>query len=333
MKRVGIISLMLIGIVATGLVVNGCGGRAKAVEGTVIAEFDWDGKQHITLEEMMQEISELAEYKQERYKEKEGLEEYMILMAESRIILCLAKDQKLDEEPEILKKVQSYLHELMVDRITEIEVDEKIMMTEEDFRLYYEEHKSDYIEDEQVRLTCVTLADEERAKEVLESIKGGKDIAEVAKELSDRDELTGPGANRNEPGNTNFFTRNGYPPTAKAFTDAAFSMEVGQMTDEVIEIEAQEQQYYIVFRKEEHKEARQQAFDEENVRRNVERSVENEKRDALMNNWLNELRDKSSTKTYIDRIPETPTEEEMDEEGHSEPETAPDEAASPEEEK
>lgn len=337
MKRVGIISLILIGIFATGIVVNGCGGRAKAVEGTVIAEFDWNGKQHITLEEMMQEISELAEYKQERYKDKAGLEEYMTLMAESRLILCLAKDQNLDEDAEILKKVQSYLYELMVDRITEIEVDEKISMSEEDFRLYYEEHKSDYIEKEQVRLTCITLSDEERAKEVLESIKGGKDIAEVAKELSDRGELTGPGNHPVEPGNTDFFTRNSYPEAAKAFVDAAFSMEIGQMTEEVIAIDVYDQKHYIVFRKEEHKEARQQAFDEENVRRDVERSVENEKRDALMNNWLNELREKSNTKTYIDRIPETPTEEEeepeeeMKEEGDSEPKPESDDAASPDE--
>ena len=73
--------LMLIGIVATCVVFNGCGGSATAAEGTVIAEFEWDGKHQITLEEMMQEIAELPEYKQKKYKDKSGLEEYMILMA------------------------------------------------------------------------------------------------------------------------------------------------------------------------------------------------------------------------------------------------------------
>ena len=32
----------------------------------------------------MQEISELPEYKQRQYQDKEGLETYMLLMAESR---------------------------------------------------------------------------------------------------------------------------------------------------------------------------------------------------------------------------------------------------------
>ena len=61
---------------------------------------EWDGKKHhITLEEMQQEISELPEYKQRQYQDKEGLETYMLLMAESRLILSLARDRKLNEDP------------------------------------------------------------------------------------------------------------------------------------------------------------------------------------------------------------------------------------------
>ena len=85
----------------------GCSGKANAIDGTVIAEFEWKGKHQITLEEMMQEISELPEYKQNQYaKSKEGLVEYMTLMAESRLILLMAKEQDLDQKGEIKRKVQ-----------------------------------------------------------------------------------------------------------------------------------------------------------------------------------------------------------------------------------
>ena len=70
-------------------------------ESIVLAEFDCNGKQQITLAEMIQDISELSEYAPERYKDKARLEEYMTLMAEGRLIPCLAKDRKLDEDPEI----------------------------------------------------------------------------------------------------------------------------------------------------------------------------------------------------------------------------------------
>ena len=53
----------------------------------VIAEFDCNGKQQITLAEMIQDIRELSESTPERYKDKARLEEYATLMAEGRLIL------------------------------------------------------------------------------------------------------------------------------------------------------------------------------------------------------------------------------------------------------
>ncbi|MDE0040665.1 MAG: peptidyl-prolyl cis-trans isomerase, partial [Candidatus Poribacteria bacterium] len=229
-------SLMLIGIVATCVVFNGCGGSATAAEGTVIAEFEWDGKQQITLEEMMQEIGELPEYKQRKYKDKSGLEEYMTLMAESRLILCLAKDRRLDEDEEILKKVRDHLHKLMVDKITETEVEEKLVLTEEDYRLYYEANKEDYIDTENVELTCIALGDEERATEVSEELKGGRDMIELATELSDHGELVGPGSDAQNPGKTGKIRRGAFPEGTEPFVDAAFAAEVGEIHDGVIKI-------------------------------------------------------------------------------------------------
>ena len=97
-------------LLLTGTLLIGCGSKTEKIKGTIIAEFDWNGeKHHITLEEMMQEISELPEYKQEQYQEtKEGLEEYMTLMAESRLILMIAQDNNLQENEEIQEKIQDF---------------------------------------------------------------------------------------------------------------------------------------------------------------------------------------------------------------------------------
>ena len=310
MKLLGIIGFILVGAAVISISLNGCGGKAGA-EGTVIAEFEWDGKHHITLEEMLQEISELPSYKQPQYQEAEGgYEEYMNLMAESRLILCLAKDKKLNEDPVVLKKVQDYYHELLVDRITEIEVDEKIKLTEEDYQAYYEENKGDYLVSEKVRLTCITLQNEERANEVFQRIKNGEDIAELAKELAANGELIGPGSNNEIPGDTDFFDNTMYSRRAKPFSDAAFELEVGQMNDEILHVELDEEHYYLIFRKEEVQPERQQTLEENSVRRNVERHVENQRREELMTDWLIRLHEQAEVKTFADRIPDTPEPEE-----------------------
>lgn len=330
MKLLGIISFILIGAVAVSISLNGCGGKAGA-EGTVIAEFEWNGKHYITLKEMLQEISELPTYKQPQYQEAEGgYEEYMNLMAESRLILCLAKDQKLEENPEVLKKVQDYYHELLVDKITDIEVDQKLKLTEEDYQHYYEENKGDYVVLEKVRLTCITVQNEERAKEVFQRVKDGEDIAELAAELSENGELIGPGSNNEIPGDTDFFDNTMYSRRAKAFSDAAFELEVGQMNEEILHVELDGEHYYLIFRKEEVQPERQQTLEEQSVRRNVERHVKNQRREELMTDWLIRLHEQAKVKTFADRIPDTPEPEEEAEtestdesDAPAEPETEP----------
>ena len=313
--------LFLVAILATHSVFYSCGDKAVGADGTVIAEFEWDGKQHITLEEMMQEISELPEYKQRQYQDKEGLETYMTLMAESRLILNLARDAKLNEDPEILKKVQDYLHELMVKKITTQEVDAKLALTEQDYLDYYEAHKEDYVRPAQVRLMCITLLDKTRADETYTQIQEGRDIAELAQELSDKGELVGPGANPSSPGDTDYISRESFPAGTEPFLDAAFAAEIGTFHEGVIEVDVQGQKYYMIFRKDEARDAYQKPFDEEDVRRNVERKVERETRQSLMDAWVRQLRERAEVKTYIDRIPEAPAEEasEAAEEAPAEP--------------
>ena len=324
MKTTG--GALLLATLAVLPFLTGCGDKAIGADGTVIAAYEWDGKQHhITLEEMQQEISELPAYKQRQYQDKEGLETYMLLMAESRLILSLARDQKLNEDPGILKKVQDYLHELMVKKITAQEVDDKLALTEDDYLRYYEAHKEDYVRPAQVRLLCITLTDEARADEVFAEIKAGKDIAEAAQELSDRGELVGPGANPASPGDTDYISRDAFPEGTEPFLDAAFAAEMGELHDSVIEVDVQGQQYFMMFRKDEARDAYQKPFEEEDVRKNVVRKVEREKRNALMKEWVTQLRDRAEVKTYIDRIPEAeeetsePEPEEMEEETEDAP--------------
>ena len=275
-------------------------------EGIVVAEFDCSGKQQITLAEMIQDIRELSEYTPGRYKDKARLEEYLTLMAEGRLILCLANDRKLEEEPEIQRKMQRYLHTMLANKLWKVEVEQKIEVTEKDIQAHYEAHKSEFAEEEQVRLTCITLREKDRAKEVFESIQLGKDMVEVAKALSDSGELTGPGADPLKPGDTGYLTRDTFPKEQQAFTDAAFAMEVGQTVDDIMTVSFQGRQYYTIFRKEEHNPAGQKTLDDSEVRRVMTADTQTEMRVALTDNLHAQLRDKAKIKIYFDRIPEQP---------------------------
>ena len=177
MKRFNDISLIFLLIFTIPLLCYSCSEQVNAANRAIIAEFEWGGKHRITFEEMMKEISMLPKHKQRQYQDKKGFEIYIQLMAESRLILCLARDRKLNEDREILKTVrdhfsgfpdtpeyrkkrEDYAHQLMVEKMVEMEVDGKIRYTNEDLKSYYEKHKNYYIIEAKVRATCITLDNE-----------------------------------------------------------------------------------------------------------------------------------------------------------------------------
>ena len=319
MKRFNYISLILLLIFTIPLLCYSCSEQVNAVNRAIIAEYEWGGRQRITFEEMMQEINQLPEHKQRQYQDKEGLQSYMMLMAESRLILCLARDRKLNEDPEILKKVrddfsglpdtpgdrkkwEDYTHQLMIKKMVEMEVDAKIRYTDGDLKAYYEEHKSDYVTEARVRATCITLNDGDFANEVLDAIKAGKDIVEMAKELMEAGKLAdGPGTNQDDPGNTYLFSRTASLRWSE-FINAVFDLEIGEMTDVVFETEVNDGTYYLIFRKEEYQPVRNQTFID--VKRDIEQIVRQNKTRTRINEWIAELSEKAKLKTYPENIPQ-----------------------------
>ncbi|RKY99670.1 MAG: hypothetical protein DRQ04_07200, partial [Candidatus Hydrothermota bacterium] len=277
----------------------------------ILAEFTWNGeKVTVTLDELEKEISELPKYKQRKYATEEGRKEYLTLMAESRLVLKAAEEKRYDARDDLLDKVDDYLRDLMIEKITDEMVESKIDVTEDEMKQYYEEHKDEFVEPEKIRLTCITIQAEKgkeeeakkKAEEIYKRIKEkGEDIKKIAKEISDKGENMGPGGRNG--GDTGFFSRNSFP-SAKKFTEAAFSLKPGQMYEGVLEQDIRGTKYYMVFRCEERKPARQKKFSEEDVQRSIKRTLERQKREELTNKWISSLKKKAKVKFYPDRIPE-----------------------------
>ncbi len=277
----------------------------------IIAEFKWKGElQQISLIELETAIAELPVYRQQNYSTKEGKAEYLEDYIDEKLKLLQAADLGFDKLEDFLNKMDDYTHQLMVEKLTEIEVDAKVQFSEEDLLEYYDQHKGDYIEEARVRATCITLDDEDLAHETLDQIKAGKDIVEMAKALSDDNKIAnGPGKNADDPGNTNFFTKSASPNWSE-FIEAAFEQEIGEMTEAVFETDVDDKTYYLIFRKEEHQPDRQQEFDE--VKSDIERKVLREKKRARIFEWIEEMSSAAKLKTYPENIPIPPEPEETE---------------------
>ena len=278
----------------------------------ILVEYKWNGEPYqISLADLNAAIAELPVYRQQNYKTRADKAEYLEELIDERLKIHRAIDEGFDKLPEHLKKLEDYTHQLMVEKLTEMEVDAKVNYTDGDLMAHYEANLSEYVEDEKVRATCITLDDEDLANETLDAIIAGKDIAEMAKELSEAGKLAnGPGSSDpDDPGNTYFFTKSASPRWAE-FIEAVFEQEVGDMTDTVFEIDVSEETFYLIFRKEEHQPERQKEFDE--VKKDIERTVERTKKRERINEWVTEISDRGKLKTYPENIPEPPQPEEAE---------------------
>ncbi len=281
----------------------------------ILAEFSWNGEPHqISLANLNAAIAELPPYRQRNLATKADKAEFLEEFIDKKLKLLQAKDAEFDTLPDHLEKMEDYTYQLMVEKLTEVEVDAKTVYTDEDLIAYYEEHKSTYVEAEKARATCITLDDEDFANQTLDEIKAGKDIIEVAKALAAENKLAnGPGTNQDDPGNTFFFYINASPDWSE-FIEAVFAQEIGEMTEVVFETDVRDETYYLIFRKEEHQPERQKAFDE--VKSEVERKVKRTKKRERILAWIAEISEAGKLKTYPENIP-APAQPE-------EPEKAPD---------
>ena len=278
----------------------------------IVAEYKWNGDTHqISLADLSAAIAELPVYRQQNYKSRADKAEYLEELIDERLKILRAAEEGFDKRPEHLTKLEDYTHQLMVEKLTEMEVDAKVGYTTDDLMGHYHENLSEYIEDEKVRATCITLDDEDLANETLDAIKAGKDIVDMAKELFEAGKLAnGPGStNEDDPGNTNFFKKAASPRWSE-FIEAVFVQEVGEMTDAVFEIDVNDETFYLIFRKEEHQPERQKGFDE--VKDDIERTVERAKKRARINEWVTDISEKGKLKTYAENIPTPPQPEEAE---------------------
>ena len=107
----------------------------------VVAQYEWNGTHKITLATLNAEIAALPAYKQKNYRSKAAKLIFLEDFINQKLMFLAAADKRFDEDSDYLKRSDDYQHQLMVERLTEIEVDEKIEITDDALRQYYQENK------------------------------------------------------------------------------------------------------------------------------------------------------------------------------------------------
>ena len=150
------------------------------------------------------------------------------------------------DDPEVQEQMAMLRERVEMQVYFTRELEQKV--TEESIRDGYEQFLKDNPPTEELHARHILVETEEKAKEVLSEIQGGKDFAEAAKEHS-----TGPSGPNG--GDLGYF---GADAMVKPFADAAFAMQAGEISSAPVQTEFG----WHLIKVEDRRETPQPAFDE-----------------------------------------------------------------------
>ena len=177
-------------------------------------------------------------------------------------------------------------------KLMEAQLADKVKVSDEDVKKYYDEHPKEFEVQEQVRASHILVSTQPKdpntdpnqlkvtakakAETLLKQVKDGGDFAAIAKESSDCPSKT-------KGGDLGFFSRG---MMVKPFEDAAFAMKVGETSD-IVETKFG----YHIIKVTEHKDASVTSFDD--AKAGISEKLTGEKRTAATKQYIQSLKDKA----------------------------------------
>jgi peptidyl-prolyl cis-trans isomerase C len=141
-------------------------------------------------------------------------------LIDGELVAQKALAEKADQTPEFAKKLAYYREKLLMESV--LEQVAKTAATDAAIKATYDEAAKAQKPETEIHARHILVGTEEEAKAALKRIMGGDEFATVAKEVS-----KDPGS---EGGDLGWFTKDRMVP---AFADAAFKLEIGQVSDPV----------------------------------------------------------------------------------------------------
>ena len=155
--------------------------NATRTNGTVVAEI---GQDKVYLEDINESFDNLPDWMRKQFEGKQAKAEFAKKYIADELFFRRALKLELDKDADIRKKVKMAQRELMVNRVLESELKEKIKIEEDDLKNYFDARKADYEQKESVKVSIIEAVSRDVADKIVTELKGGRDFGAYAREIS-----------------------------------------------------------------------------------------------------------------------------------------------------
>lgn len=189
------------------------------------------GETQITEQELQQRLSRLPENVRQEYLGggEAGIADFLHELVRIEVFSREARRIGLDQEPDIRKSIEDIAKAILSYQYVQREVLGKTEFSEQTLRKYYDSHRSDFMQPEQIKAPNILLiipkgANAARQQEVealatkiVEQLKGGADFTELEKRYSQDKYL----------GNHDYYSKGRWAPELE---EKVFALKVGDVS-------------------------------------------------------------------------------------------------------
>jgi len=211
-----------------------------------------------------------------RYNSIPLLENVINSMINWEVWVKEARNQSIQNGIEILEAMEKYKMQQLVILLDQKEVKQKVKVTDEEVKAFFEENKTNYKEQEKIQIWEIAVTNDALANQIADRAKKGENFEDLARNYTEKQAMQKRG------GNLGFQTRNS---TFAEIVKKAFNAGGNQIVEPF-----KYGIYFYVLKTGEYVPARQKKFEEVKgiVKSGMERKRETEKREEL----LSEIRKK-----------------------------------------
>jgi peptidyl-prolyl cis-trans isomerase C len=228
----------------------------------------------------------------DNYKAQLNKEDILDQLITQTLLIQKADELNLREDPEISFQIKNAVDQILIQSLLQKEIIEKINTTDEDIKIYYEENKDNYWQEEEIHALNILVEDQAQAEDIINQLNEGKDFSTLAKDFS-------VSSSASEGGDIGFVTKG----TLKTeIEDQLFILEPG----EVSEIIPTENGFHI-FKVLEKNPSGYLEFDE--VKKEIESQLLPLKQQEAFDEYLKNIEDKATIEKNIELLKEEEPEE------------------------
>jgi len=238
------------------------------------------GNMEITDQEVDARLQQLPPQYKNAFASEAGKKQFVDQLTQEKLLYLQAQKEKYDTNAEVLAQLEQVKQNLMIRQFMTDTLG-KVKATEDDLKQYYDENKSEFMDQAKVKAKHILCKTEEEAEAAKARILKGETFEDVAKELS-----TGPSGKNG--GDLGWFSKEQMVPE---FGTKAFSMEKDALSDPV-----KTKFGYHIIKVYDQKAADTKSF--EDARAELEQKVNASKQKQYMDDMIQKLKKEYTVTVY-----------------------------------